>query len=175
MIDNYISLSKKIYSSLINLKIKYPDRYIVMVSGPISTGGLGNISDNIKRMKGIIQTLSTQNMYSCINLDCPYDNQPINNSFPVKKGIVVFDQTPFEEELKTIKKYRSILGLVKDGDYDIDILLQIYKPILESKYLDFLVLVPGWTSSFGACWEVDYAESLGIPCWLFTEILIRGY
>lgn len=105
---------------------------IIQICGPISTGGLGDIKKNINRFKKSIEIAR-------------------------KKGLKVFDQTPFEESIARLShKYKQVDG------YCIDILEIFYRRIFESKLVDKVLFLPDWQSSKGARWEREVTAGLGM-------------
>jgi hypothetical protein len=105
---------------------------IVQICGPISTGGSGDIRKNINRFKKSIEIAR-------------------------KKGLKVFDQTPFEESVARLSsKYKKVDG------YCIDILEIFYRRIFESKLVGKVLFLPDWQSSRGARWEREITTKLGL-------------
>ena len=104
-----------------------------MVSGPISSGGLGSIKANLKEFGKYIRCLK-------------------------KSGINVFDQMPFEKEMERIEKelYES-----RDHARD-DILNKFYLRLFKSGLIKKLNFMPKWKSSIGARWERKIARKLKI-------------
>ena len=105
---------------------------IVEICGPISTGGLGNLEKNLAFLESSIKIAN-------------------------KKGLQVFDQTPFEGAMKRL----SIKYPKKDG-YDVSILEIFYRKIFESRLISKALFLPDWQSSKGATWERKLALKLGI-------------
>ena len=110
-------------------KLKKP---IVQICGPVSTGGLGSIDKNLDRFnKAIIAAKGN--------------------------GLQVFDQVPFEKEIKRIsQKYPITNG------YCMPILDVFYKKIFESGHIKVALFLPDWKSSSGATWERNLVTRLGI-------------
>lgn len=73
-----------------------------------------------------------------------------------EKNLYVFDQMPFEPSM-----HQLILKHSKDK-YMEDILNDFYLPIFESKKISKLCFLPGWQLSYGASWEHEQAERLGL-------------
>lgn len=110
--------------------LKVLPKPIGQVCGPISTGGAGSIEKNIYRLNEAIAELQ-------------------------KKGVMVFDQTPFEDPMQRIKALRE---RELNGEYDTAILTDFYLPIFEGKYIHRCYFLPDWESSFGAQWEHEQAQ-----------------
>ena len=86
------------------------------VAGPVSTGGRGSIKANLHLLSKAIDLL-----YS--------------------RGIHVFDQSPYEEKVQTLK-----LNCTHNG-YHMKILDDLYKPIYESGNISAMYFLPGWASN----------------------------
>lgn len=107
---------------------------VIAVSGPISTGGAGNITQNLIIFEKTIQKLLDQghNVFNNIN--------------------------PFE---KTIQTLRQKFG--KHPKEQNQILLdKFYFAIYTSGYIKKIYFIPGWESSHGATWEREIAKRYGI-------------
>ncbi len=102
------------------------------VCGPISTGGVGSIKENLARFEKAIDDLQ-------------------------KKNIEIFNQVPFEVPMQRIKSAREGVG-----EYDTALLNDFYLPIFESKLVHTLFFMPDWRSSVGAQWEHEQARRIGI-------------
>ena len=102
-------------------------RHRVQVCGPISTGGAGSIEANIKIFARVIDAFT-------------------------KQGLVVFDQTLFENAMYKIRMKNS------PDNYDHDILNDFYSPIFENKLIDEVHFLPDWHTSVGASWEHEIAS-----------------
>jgi len=108
---------------------------VTIVSGPISTGGLGTRERNMAVFRAVIQRLQSQNRS-------------------------VFDQTPFENVLFRISRewFRQNPGEV----YCMPILEDFYEPIFSSGLISRIAFIWGWQSSFGARWERIKAIEIGL-------------
>lgn len=152
-----------------NVKAVY-DKYTVgkktpammQVCGPISTGGAGNVKDNLALFETAICTIK-------------------------KIGYYVFNQIPYEDAMGRIKKERekekkiqpkkaekqdkkdkkhskkSKIKIKKSqkvqrDTYDYTLLEEFYRPIMESGMIACVVFLPGWRSSIGARWEYKVAK-----------------
>jgi hypothetical protein len=104
-------------------------RPIVMVCGPISTGGAGNITENLKNYELTIKKLADD-------------------------GHHVFNQMPFEKSIQTLrKKYGS------DAREQNQIILdKFYLAIYSSGLISKMFFMHGWESSHGAKWERSIAQ-----------------
>lgn len=71
------------------------------------------------------------------------------------RGVNVFDQTVFEESLWRILKTPYAKG--KDH-----LLGTFYLPLFESGLIVTLDFLPNWESSYGAVWEHNKAQQLGL-------------
>lgn len=109
------------------------DKEIIQLCGPMSTGGLGNLEDNMKRFQ------------SAINI-------------AYNKGLLVFDQIPFQSSIIRLTKFKE-----GEPIYNMDILEIFYRTIFESGYIKKALFLPGWESSKGARWERELVTQLGIP------------
>lgn len=116
---------------------------IVQVCGPISTGGLGSVDENIKFFKKSIEKLEGA-------------------------GYFVFDQTVFEDAMLKIKTSRMENGLFKF--YDWDLLNKCYIPLFESRLLNKMIFLPDFESSIGSKWEYDMALKNKIEILLWDEL-----
>jgi hypothetical protein len=108
---------------------------IIQVCGPISTGGVGSVEGNIKKLQETIIGLS-------------------------ERGFVVFDQMPLEQKISEL-----VLIWKKENPaekYCHPILEDLYKPIFESGFIKELWFLPDWQSSHGAKWERLQAKRLNI-------------
>lgn len=127
-VDRAQSLSEM--SELALMVIDKIDGEIGMVTGPISTGGLGSREANIEHFRYTIQKL--------------YD-----------EGHVLFDQTVFDGKLG------KFVAHITDT-YPMPILEDFYLPLFKSGKIKRFYFIKGWESSFGATWEHDRAQELGI-------------
>lgn len=103
---------------------------IAMVSGPISTGGLGSREANLKNLDETVQRL-------------------------LQEGHTIFDQTPLDG------KMNDFVSHIING-YPMPILEEFYLPIFQSGKIKKLFFIKGYESSFGASWEHDRGNELGI-------------
>jgi len=100
---------------------------IHMVSGPISTGGVGTIEGNRRVFEGVIDMLILEKRFN------------------------VFSQMPFED--KIVELYLQWHADNPKEKYCTPILTDLYEPIFTSGRVKVLHFIPGWESSTGARWE----------------------
>lgn len=110
--------------------------HVEMVSGPISTGGVGSISGNRKVFERVIEILVNEH------------------------GINIFSQMPFED--KMVEFYEVWHAEHPEERYCTPILDEFYEPIFSSGKIAVLHFIYGWESSFGAKWEHDNCERWNI-------------
>lgn len=72
------------------------------------------------------------------------------------QGAIIFDQMPFEEPIQRVKA-----GLPLDR-YPTILLDEFYLPIFETGMVKKVYFMPDWESSYGARWEHEQAQRLGI-------------
>lgn len=70
------------------------------------------------------------------------------------EGKIIFDQIPFEWPMQDLKK-----TVLEGRD---SILNDFYLPIFESGKVKTLYFIKGWESSYGATWEHEQAQKIGI-------------
>jgi hypothetical protein len=107
------------------------DKPLIQVCGPISTGGLGSVEKNLKVFNDTVIQLQ-------------------------EKGLNIFDQMPFEDQMQNMKKKSSTEKVVED------ILENFYLPIFKSGAISAFYFMPSWQTSTGANWEHQKAKELGI-------------
>lgn len=98
---------------------------LAQVSGPISTGGKGDVKENLKEFDDLIKLLKSNN-------------------------INVFDQVPFEN---TIGKIKDVWHKEGNDGYCMPILEDFYRPIIKSGHIKYFFFLPDWETSYGAKWE----------------------
>jgi hypothetical protein len=106
-----------------------------IVCGPITTGGRGNPGENVRAMNAVIIYLKTI-------------------------GHLVFDQMPYESNLWWLQDRWQQQG---NEGYCMPILEEFYLPIYRSGLILLSFFLPDWQTSFGASWERNKFEKLGIP------------
>lgn len=107
------------------------EKPLIQVCGPVGSGGLGSIEKNLEVFNNAIIKLQ-------------------------EKGLHVFDQMPFEDQMQNLKKKISTEKIVKD------ILNDFYLPIFKSGAISAFYFLSNWKTSFGANWEHEEAKKLGI-------------
>ncbi len=76
--------------------------------------------------------------------------------FMQAEGQNIFDQMPFEEPMQRVKVS------LPPNTYATSLLTDFYLPIFNSGLIKKLYFMPDWQSSYGAKWEHEQAEKLGI-------------
>lgn len=99
-----------------------------IVCGPISTGGRGNIDENVRVFSLTIRALQAE-------------------------GRPIFSQIPYEERIFFFRKRWQDSDPANNGKYYLPILEEFYRPIMEAGRIRKAWFIPGWESSFGARWE----------------------
>ena len=102
------------------------------VCSPVnSSGGLGSVEANLEYFNNTIIGLQ-------------------------KRGLNIFDQMPFEEQMQNIKRKLSV-----DKIYG-NIMNDFYSPIFKSGLVSTFYFTPNWQTSRGAKMEHEKIEELGI-------------
>lgn len=107
-----------------------------MVSGPISTGGVGSIEGNRRVFMRVIEHLISE------------------------EGLPVWSQMPFQD--KMVDLYKIWHAENPNESYCMPILLDFYEPVFSSGFVKVLHFIHGYESSFGARWEHQGCERWGI-------------
>lgn len=105
---------------------------IVQICGPMSTGGLGNLRENMQRFQRAVD-------------------------IAIEKGITVFNQVAFQEAIIRLSSYQE-----GDTEYDMGILERFYRRVFEAGHIDAFLFLPDWESSVGTRWEREVAAKVGI-------------
>src|ERR1700733_11579764 len=117
---------KDIANVALAVMARMPDN-IMMISGPISTGGMKSVEKNLKVFGGVIEILATES------------------------GMNMFSQMPFEETMgRLCKAWRAEH---KTDGYCMPILEEFYEAVFSTGRVSMLCFVHDWESSFGARWE----------------------
>ncbi len=103
---------------------------LTQVCGAISTGGLGNVTDNLAVFNPTIKRLQAE-------------------------GRNVFDQMYFEGPMQRIKQ-------LLPKETELNLLDDFYLPIFKSGKITHCYFMKNWDTSYGARWEHQIAEELGI-------------
>jgi hypothetical protein len=117
------------FSELRELALEVMSRHgtkVHMVSGPITTGGLGDPTLNLKLFVLVIEHMH-------------------------ESGAPVFSQMPFERKMGEFQRhwYRCY----PNSKYCTPILEDFYGPVMGSGMVHTLNFIPDWHTSFGARWE----------------------
>jgi Nucleotide modification associated domain 1 len=115
---------------------------IYQVCGPISTGGAGNMHDNIAIFARAIVALDE------------------------KLTLYVVDQMPYEDAMQRIKEVEKKNPAT---DYHESLLHDFYLPVFTCGCVTTLVFLPGWIESTGSRWEYLQAKRLGIQTIQFID------
>jgi hypothetical protein len=107
-----------------------------MVSGPMTTGGLGNAKDNL--------TVFT------LGVEWLFETEKLN----------VFSQMPFE--IGMLEYHKEWKKTCKPDDYCWPILHEFYARIFETKRFEMMHFLHGYEESVGAKWEHDQCEVHGV-------------
>ena len=119
-----------------------------IVCGPISTGGLGDAEKNFEVFNAAIWSLQ-------------------------RKGHKLFVQIPYEGSLGRLRQ-RWEADNPENTGYCMPILTEFYGPLFKSGLIDFSWFIPGWQSSFGATWERNELQELGVGIVDLTPDWIQG-
>lgn len=106
-----------------------------MVSGPISTGGVGSRDGNLLVFSRVIEKL-------------------------LAEGRPIFSQMPFEDKMGELYEMWRSENL--SAGYCMPILVDFYEAVFSSGRVKKLHFIHGYESSFGAMWEHDSCERWGI-------------
>lgn len=131
-VDRIILGKARTFKDLADLAISIIARMpsgIEMVSGPISTGGVGSINGNRRVFEHVIEILVNERKAN------------------------VFSQMPFED--KMVEFYKAWHAENPEEKYCTPILDDFYERVFSSGKIVALHFINGWESSFGAKWEHD--------------------
>ncbi|MFA5313649.1 MAG: hypothetical protein WC375_10120 [Methanomassiliicoccales archaeon] len=107
---------------------------VAMVSGPMTSGGKGSITENPAAYRRAMAHLQS-------------------------KDYVIFNQLLAEDALK--RHWHAWIAAGNEG-YCWELLEEVYAPVFRSGKVAKLVFMPDWQSSRGATWEHEMAHKLGI-------------
>lgn len=130
-------------SALALMELRGKGADFVIVCGPITTGGRGSVEENVRAIRLVIDYLGSY--------------------FEEK----VFDQLPYEATLWSLKDEWEAQEC--NSGYCLPILEEFYLPIYQSGLIVRAYFLPGWESSFGACWEREQLMKLPIAIIDFPE------
>lgn len=137
--ERWSSAKIKTFSDLAKLAVRIMKRMppgIHVVSGPITTGGLGNPKDNMALFKKTTEDLA------------------------IEKGLNVLSWIPFEDIIVNIlKEWKKANPSTK---YCMSLLDDFYLPLFESGMITGVHFIYDWDSSMGAKWEHDQCVRLNI-------------
>lgn len=108
---------------------------LFMISGPMTTGGMGHYSKNILLFQHAIEEAR-------------------------EAGIHVFNQTMLEEHLQRL--LRNWFASNPDSKYCTYVLTDVYETLLSSGHIQGLYFMPDWETSYGARFEREAAERLNL-------------
>ena len=115
------------------MSVSSDNREITQICGPMTTGGLGNLRDNMALFEYAI-TVAGEN------------------------GFYVFNQLPFQDGMVRILNWAPGQKVYRQ-----EILEEFYRPIFASGKVQKTLFLPDWQSSHGASWEFELLGKLGIP------------
>lgn len=115
---------------------------LFMISGPMTTGGMGHYSKNIVLFQHAIE-------------------EALNN------GVSVFNQTMLEEHLQRL--VREWLRCNPDSGYCNHVLSDVYDVLLASTHIHGVYFLPDWHTSRGARWERETAEKNSLAIHEYPE------
>jgi len=150
---NVVALSKaRSFIDLANIALdivhRIPEK-VEMVSGPISTGGVGTIPGNRMIFEEVIELLV------------------------LESGLNIFSQMPFED--KMVELYQEWHRKNPDEKYCMPILHEFYDRLFYSGRVQTLYFIYDWQSSFGARWEHENCRTWRIePHYLPKELSDRA-
>ena len=139
MSDRTVRRRSMTFRDLSRLAISIIDRIpgdIEMVSGPISTGGVGSVEGNRRVFERVVEILVRE------------------------KKIKIFSQMPFED--KMVEFYLVWHKEHPDEDYCMPILDDFYERVFSTGRIAALNFIYGWEFSFGARWEHDNCDRWNI-------------
>jgi len=143
-----VTTFKDLATLAIDIIQRFPGN-VCMVSGPISTGGVGTLEGNRKVFTRVIELLATE--------------QSAN----------IFSQMPFEDRIAEL--YKEWHADNPKEKYCMPILNDFYHEIFSTGKVSSLHFIYGWDSSFGARWEHDNCDKWGIERhYLPQELSLRA-
>ncbi len=136
--ENHLAEIKKAKTydelAVVGIKVlKSMPQPIGMVCGPVTSGGVGNVKENIRRLKYAMHKLT-------------------------QEGKIIFNQAQFEDAMR---EFLTTYGKTKE-ESNLILLEGFYKRVFESGLLKILYFMPDWQSSFGATWEREQGKRLGL-------------
>lgn len=130
---SYVFLGAVALGILRRMRKENPERVIAIVCGSITNGGTlpgSEVKKNLDLFERMIEKLEG-------------------------RGILVFNQLPFEEYLFRIRRTRP-------PENPNVLLEEFYRLIFESRAVDIAYFLPGWENSHGARWENNLVKRLNL-------------
>jgi hypothetical protein len=128
----------------LNLRATAPDGKVYLISGPMTTGGVGPFHANM-HVFGHCITVAREH------------------------GLTVFNQLPFQEGMiRILKLDKDPTYKRDDASYPQSILDDFYWPLFKSGALTHLLVMPTWETSNGATQERN--KALTIPTFTVEEM-----
>ncbi len=119
-----------------------------IVCGPMSTGGVGSLEENMRVFENTIKTLMQQ-------------------------AAPVFNQIPYQDKMVSLVEEWSAADGSRAGKYCMPILEEFYSPLFETGFIKKAWFIPGWESSIGATWERKKLSSVGVRIYDLGDSWIR--
>ncbi len=116
-----------------------------IVCGPVTTGGRGNVEENLTIFSRTIMTLQQQGRY-------------------------VFNQMPYEKKIFFLTRRWQEENPEVAHEYHAPVLEGFYAPLFRTGLIRQGLFLPGWESSKGARWERQQFVQLGIEICDLTTI-----
>lgn len=108
---------------------------LFMISGPMTTGGMGEYAKNMILFQHAIDEA-------------------------VRAGVHVFNQTMLDEHLQRLVRAWYIQN--PTAEYCDGVLTDVYETLMQSGHLMGVYFLPDWQTSRGARWEREAGERLGL-------------
>lgn len=108
---------------------------LFMISGPMTTGGMGEYAKNIILFQHTIDEA-------------------------VRAGVNVFNQTMLDEHLQRLVRAWYIQNPTEE--YCDEVLTDVYELLMQSGHVRGVYFLPDWQTSRGARWEREAGERMGL-------------
>jgi hypothetical protein len=118
-------------------RMKQAHNVVVMCIGPMTTGGLGDLSRNMDRFRRAIDFAKTKYLST---------------------GSNVFNQAVFQQKMIEL----IAASLRPPQAYVQELLDEFYRPVFATRHIDGFLYFPDWDTSYGARWEVEVSREYGI-------------
>ena len=142
--ENLRHLAEVAIGMALNVRESSPDGKVYLVSGPMTTGGVGPFHANMHVFGNCITVAR-------------------------ERGLTVFNQCPFQEGMiRILTLGKDPTYSASDKSYPQSILDDFYWPFFEAGVLTHLLLMPTWSSSNGATQERN--KALSIPNFILEEM-----